>query len=394
MVRVIIDLVRLIMPLTRQKHMKLTSVKCFVDKNTLKQINYLYRLGKVDIIFRKLGVSRKLFEDKIYPNLILKRKDEASHEFVMEVNEIILKKVKKQAFEDFAAIAYSRIAKLIAPNIYGLEYVKRAVLMQLFSRETVHILLLGDPGTGKTDILKSVEKLFPVSSFGLGSGTSKAGLGVMVKGDTIVEGLLPKANNGICCIDELNLMKKTEYAYLYSAMEKGYIAYDKASKHIKLDAKVRIIATANPKGDKFVGRTVEVLKQQLPFEQALISRFHLIFLIRKPGVNGFLNIAKKIVRGKEEEHSQGDVAFIHDYIKNAEQEEVDFPLELEQKVLDYVENLKKNEDKFLFDLTPRLVVGIIRLCKARARLELRKQVNESDLTEVQTVVDASLFLKK
>jgi DNA replicative helicase MCM subunit Mcm2 (Cdc46/Mcm family) len=138
-----------------------------------------------------------------------------------------------------------------------MEYVKKAVSLQLFASEPVHILLLGDPGTGKTEILRSVEELHPISVFGLGSGTSGAGLSISMSGGKPVLGLLPKAHKGICCIDELNLMKSEDMASLYSSMEKGFITYDKGSHHIKEKAEARILATANPVGDKFKGTELE-----------------------------------------------------------------------------------------------------------------------------------------
>jgi replicative DNA helicase Mcm len=183
-------------------------------------------------------------------------------------------------FHDFASQAEEKIFSLIAPNIIGLDEVKKAGLIQLFAKDKVHILLLGDPATGKTDILRSIADLAPISSYGLGSGASKAGLTVAVIGKDIAKGLLPMADNGIACIDELNLLKTADRAGLFNAMEKGFITYDKADSHLKIDARIKVFATANPEGERFVGRTIDVIKKQIPFDPALLSRFHLIFLIR------------------------------------------------------------------------------------------------------------------
>jgi len=266
--------------------------------------------------------------------------------------------------------------------------------LQLFATDPVHILLLGDPGTGKTDILRSVSKLHPVTSFGLGSGASKAGLSAAVKGNEIIRGLLPMANGGICCIDELNLMKRTDYAALYSAMEKGFITYDKANKHFQLDAKVRIIATSNPKGDRFVGNILDILKQQIPFDSALLTRFHLVFLIRKPGIERFAKITKKIVQNDKMKVNLKDMEFIKNYVDFAEQVDVEFPKEFEKQVVNFSTELKKDEKKYLVEISPRMVIGLIRIAKAAARMELRKTVKKEDIDKAEEIIKFGLQIKR
>ena len=71
------------------------------------------------------------------------------------------------------------------------------------------------------------------------------------------------AHEGLCCIDELNLMKKTDMAALYSAMEKGIITYNKGGNNKKIPCEVRVQATANPNGDRFVGKSLSILKIDL-----------------------------------------------------------------------------------------------------------------------------------
>ncbi len=282
--------IHFVRPLSKKERGYMSELNKHLEPRDLKKIKNLLKNKKIGVSFSSLGISEKIGDDASFPQLNLALEDNELQLFTEKINKEIEEKVKRRTFRLFSERSKKTIKEFIAPNIFGLGLVKEAAALQLFAVEPVHILLLGDPGTGKTDILRSVSNLHPITSFGLGSGASKAGLSAAVKGNEIIRGLLPMANEGICCIDELNLMKKTDYAALYSAMEKGIITYDKANKHFQLDAHVRVIATSNPKGDRFVGNIIDILKKQIPFDSALLTRFHLVFLIRKPGLERFARI--------------------------------------------------------------------------------------------------------
>ena len=287
-----------------------------------------------------------------------------------------------------------RIKKFIAPHIVGFDDIREAVVLQMFAKEKIHILLLGDPSTGKTDILRAVNDLAPISSYGLGSGTSSAGLTATIKGKEVTPGLLPMADNGICCIDELNLMKHQDRGSLLNAMEKGFVSYDKANKHVKFDARISVLATANPKGDRFVGKIPSTWLKQIPFDPALLTRFHLVFFIRKPNEKEFLDIAKKIIADTTKALEMGDTLFLRDYIEFSQIIEVDFDKKLKEQIVDFAAQLKKDEKDFLVEVSPRTIIGIMRLAKASARMELRHKVEQKDLDKVFKVVKNSLYVRK
>ncbi len=275
-----------------------------------------------------------------------------------------------------------------------MDEVKRAGLVQLFAKENVHILLLGDPATGKTDVLRSISELAPISSFGLGSGTSKAGLTVAVIGKEMVKGILPLADNGIACIDELNLMKTADRAGLLNAMEKGFITYDKGDSHLRLDARIKVFATANPEGDKFVGRTIDVLRKQVPFDSALLTRFHLVFLVRKPDVKEFMQITDKLIKGEKVNVGDNDKKFVKEYVRYALTKEVVLDKTLGPLIQGFVEDVKKDEDNFLMEISPRTVIGIMNMAKAAARMKLKDKVEKEDIIKVLKIFNSSLYIRK
>jgi len=396
MAKKLIDLIRSTIPLSEEKKKILLKFYDFLEKADVSEINSLAKQKKVDLVIKTLDLSPQVMQDRSYPVIIVRAEDKSISEYAIKLNKIVKGKVLENTFKNFSKDAKNIIPKFIAMNIVGLEEVKKAAGVQLFSNftEPVHILLLGDPGTGKTDILRSASNLHPISSFGLGSGTSGVGLTVTVKGNEVSKGLLPMADKGLCAVDELNLMQERDRASLYNAMEKGFITYDKGGNHYKFDARVRVIATANPKGDRFVGWTVETLKKQLPFDSALLTRFHLVFLIRKPDIKQFVEISKRILRGDKRKVLTGDERFIRDYVDYAANINVEIPGEFEREIIDFIAEIKQNEKKYLIEVSPRLVLGFIRLAKASARMGLREKVTQEDIDLVKEIVTRGLRLDK
>ncbi|MBD3249900.1 hypothetical protein GF336_07675 [Candidatus Woesearchaeota archaeon] len=379
-----------IKPLGKEDKEKFSRLSEYLrDKDRLKLIKSLLRQKKISIFLKNLDSN--ITEEVSFPQI----KAEADNIRVEKVNKSLKEKAVESLYDRFSEKSFETITQMIAPNISGLDNIKKAAAIQLFSKQPIHILLIGDPGTGKTEILRSAFNLSPVSSFGLGSGTSGAGLVVSVKGNSIVKGLLPLADEGICAIDELNLMKEENRAGLYNAMEKGFVTYDKGGKHYQFDARVKVLATANPKGDSVIEGSAEEIKKQMPFDSALLTRFHLVFLVRKPEGKNFKKVTESIVSGEKKELNQEDIGFVKDYINHVNEHlgEVEFPKGLQQDVVNFIETLKKDENDYLVDVGPRLVIGFMRLCKGLAVMEKRGQVEEKDLERIKSIIKESLSLK-
>lgn len=384
-----VDLLKSMLPLSEKNQRVIMYFSKFLGQNEIKTVKRAIKQRKLKVGSANLGIS--IAKDRQFYTL-----DIAAHApEIISLTENVNKKseeyVKQEIFREISATISELIPKFIAPKIVGLQQAKEAVWLQLFSNEQLNILLIGDPGTGKTEVIQACSEIAPISSFGLGSGMSGVGLTVTVKGKDVQKGILPLADKGIACIDELNLMKKEDMGGLYNAMEKGFVTYDKGGKHYRYDAKVSVLATANPRYAQFLGKTIEQLRKELPFDSALLTRFHLVFLVRKPDLKKFVEIAKGILGRKDNVTNDHDKEFIRDYISYAKKIEIEFPKELEQRVVVFAKGLKQDEKKFLIDVNPRLVVGIVRLAKASARQEMRAKVEEVDLKRAFNIFKKSLY---
>ena len=124
------------------------------------------------------------------------------------------------------------------------------------------------------------------------------------------------------------------------------------------------------------------------------SHHHLSFFIRKPDLKQFKEIASTIASGNKNELSKGDVDFIKGYIEYAKGKEVhDIRRTLQTQIVDFIAEIKKDEKKYLIEVSPRLVVGFMRLCKALAALEGREDVKEEDVSRIKDIVKNSLKLE-
>lgn len=386
-----------IAPVKKETVANLERIKPYVPPDVFPKIEKLVQQRSASFRYNKLerGIPTMLKDDETLNRVVfLTTRDTKLKKTVNEINKSCKQFTEERFFKALAAKASKLLPSAIAPEIIGVDKIKDALSLLLFAKEPVHVLLIGDPGTGKTVLLRALVELHPKSSFGLGSGTSSAGLAVTMKGNEVRPGLLAQADNGLCCIDELNLMAKEDRAPLYNAMEKGFFTYDKGGHHYKFDSRIRLIATANPAKTRFLGHSPEKLKEQLPFDAALMSRFHLVFLLRRPGKEEFLNITRKIVRSQKKPPKPIEHELAKEYVTRANKLEVSLPASLEEDVALFLDKLKDREKEFVAEITPRTVVGLLRLAKASARREMRATVTKDDLEVAKNILFYSLELHK
>ena len=162
-----------------------------------------------------------------------------------------------------------RIIQSIAPSIYGNTHVKTAAALAMFGgreknvnnkhriRGDINVLLLGDPGTAKSQVLKYVEKTASRAVYTTGKGASAVGLTASVHRDPITRewtlegGALVLADRGVCLIDEFDKMNDADRTSIHEAMEQQSISISKAGIVTTLQARCSVIAAANPIGGRY-----------------------------------------------------------------------------------------------------------------------------------------------
>ena len=189
-----------------------------------------------------------------------------------------------------------RIIKSIAPSIYGHEDIKTAIALSLFGgvskdinrklrlRGDINILLLGDPGTAKSQFLKYVEKTAHRSVFATGQGASAVGLTASVRKDpvtrewTLEGGALVLADKGHCLIDEFDKMNDADRTSIHEAMEQQTISISKAGIVTTLQARCAIVAAANPIRGRY-NPTIP-FQQNVELTEPILSRFDVLCVVK------------------------------------------------------------------------------------------------------------------
>jgi DNA replication licensing factor MCM2 len=191
---------------------------------------------------------------------------------------------------------HKRIIKSIGPSIYGHDDIKTALAMSLFGgvakdknrkhsiRGDINVLLLGDPGTAKSQFLKYVEKTAHRAVFTTGQGASAVGLTASVRKDpvtrewTLEGGALVLADRGTCLIDEFDKMNDADRTSIHEAMEQQSISIAKAGIVTTLQARCAIIAAANPIRGRY-NPTIP-FKQNVELTEPILSRFDILCVVK------------------------------------------------------------------------------------------------------------------
>ncbi|KAG7705281.1 hypothetical protein KL950_003717 [Ogataea haglerorum] len=329
--------------------------------------------------------------------------------------------------EEFLSLArsenlYERFSNSIAPSIYGNADIKKALVCLLMGgskkilpdgmrlRGDINVLLLGDPGTAKSQLLKFVEKVSPISLYTSGKGSSAAGLTASVQRDPTTRdfylegGAMVLADGGVVCIDEFDKMRDEDRVAIHEAMEQQTISIAKAGITTVLNSRTSVLAAANP----IFGRYDDMKSpgENIDFQTTILSRFDMIFIV------------------KDEHNQQRDEAIAHHVMNihtnggSAEtQVEGEIPLDKMKRYIQYckvkcaprlsyeasemlsshfvgirkeVKNKESHStERSSIPITIRQLEAIIRITEALAKLELAPVATERHVEEAIRLFNAS-----
>nr|WP_294997979.1 minichromosome maintenance protein MCM [uncultured Methanobrevibacter sp.] len=294
---------------------------------------------------------------------------------------------------------YDKIIKSTAPSIRGYRDVKEAIALQLFGgaakqledetklRGDIHILIVGDPGIGKSQILKYVSRLAPRSIYTSGKGTSGAGLTAAAVRDelggwSLEAGALVLGDQGNVCVDELDKMRSEDRSALHEALEQQTVSIAKAGIMATLNSRCSVLAAANPKFGRF--DRYKVLAEQIDLPAPIISRFDLIFVIEdKPSRDGDAKLADHILKIHKENTVDYEIEpeLLRKYIayarRNVNPQLTDEANEVLKEF--YVSTRNSNpEEQGAVPITARQLEAIIRLSEASAKIKLKEYVEKED----------------
>eukprot|EP00794_Sanderia_malayensis_P013959 gene13959-15415_t len=308
---------------------------------------------------------------------------------------------------------YEKLAASIAPEIYGHEDIKKALLLLLVGgvdknpngmkiRGSINICLMGDPGVAKSQLLGYIDRLAPRSQYTTGRGSSGVGLTAAVMKDpltgemTLEGGALVLADQGVCCIDEFDKMDDSDRTAIHEVMEQQTISIAKAGIMTTLNARVSILAAANPAYGRYNPKKSAEQNIQLP--AALLSRFDLLWLIQdKPDRHNDLRLAQHIAYVHQHSvhppsiYNPLDMGLMRRYIAACKEKMPTIPVDLTDYIVSaYVEMRKESRNsKDMTFTSARTLLAVLRLGTALARLRLADAVEKEDINEAMRLMEMS-----
>ena len=309
---------------------------------------------------------------------------------------------------------HRRLLQSIAPSIYGHEAIKESILYLLFGgvnkelpdiriRGDINVLLVGDPGTGKSQLLGFAAKIAPRGLMTTGRGSTAAGLTAAVvkeggTGNFILEaGALVLSDQGVCCIDELDKMREEDRGAMHPAMEQQIIPIAKGGIVATLNARTSILAAANPTLGRY--NPYQTIGQNINLPVTLLSRFDVIFVLKDvPDAEKDATMAEHILglhrAAGSTITSQVNPELFRKYISYAKRIKPILTEDVITRFRDFYVKMRTSSaeggESSAVAITARQLESLVRLAEARARAHLRTEVTKEDAEAVITLMQSSL----
>src|SRR5512135_880997 len=306
---------------------------------------------------------------------------------------------------------HRKIIGSIAPSIYGYEHIKEAIMYLLFGgvskalpditiRGEMNALLIGDPGTAKSQLLQYVARIAPRGLYTSGRGTTAAGLTAAVireKGGSmsLEAGALVLADKGIACIDEMDKMRPEDRVAIHEAMEQHTVSVAKGGIVATLNARTAVLAAANPSLGRYEpNRTVA---ENVPLPVTILSRFDLIFVLRDvPNKDADAKMSQHILeihqRGKSPVEAPIDADLLRKYISYSKSILPELSDDALNRLRDFYLAMRaaSETEGSPVAITARQLESLVRVAEARARVALRKEVTAEDAGAAIAIMKRSL----
>ncbi len=325
----------------------------------------------------------------------------------IQITESDKEEIRKLARRDDI---YDLLIQSLAPSIKGYDIIKEAIVLQLFGgitrinpdgtkqRGDIHILLVGDPATSKSQILRAVKQVAPRAILATGYASTGAGLTVAaVKAEdgrwTLEAGALVLADRGIALIDEVEKMDKKDRRYMLESLEQQTITVAKAGINATLNTRCSILACANPKRGRFDKH--ESIVDQIDLDPPLLSRFDLIFVVLdEPDEVKDKEIARTILTSNiESKKPKIDPELLKKYVLFARNDVKDIVLtpEAEEKIIEYYINLRiRSKEQGAIAITARQLEALRRLTEASAKIRLSSIATVEDAERAIRIFEESI----
>jgi replicative DNA helicase Mcm len=307
---------------------------------------------------------------------------------------------------------HRKLVASLAPSIYGYGDIKEAVLYLLFGgvpkrlpdgvmiRSEINVLLVGDPGVAKSQLLQYVSRTAPRGLYTSGRGTTAAGLTAAVvrekSGGMVLEaGALVLADKGVACIDEIDKMRPEDRVAIHEALEQHTVSVAKGGIVATLNARAAVLAAANPSLGRY--DPYRNITDNINLPVTLLSRFDLLFIMKDvPEADSDGRMSDHILTLHRLKTTPEAPPLLPDllrkYIAYAKRIEPvlgdDAVAEIRQYYLKMRSMSGSTESPVV--ITPRQLEGLVRLAEARARSFLRDHVEPEDARAIIRLMTLSL----